>query len=267
MVRFILVCSLLLAGCDWSPERGNPYDPNSDRYVPPPVVNRAPFVERPSVTTHCVNNPLVAQCGFAIETRISDLDNNLSLDSVKAFVDGRFLGALSYQPDSVSWVFKREESELDSATERFVGAWVSVIATDDSGASHKDSVQFPRLFNEYPEIRYPEDYGPPEGDCICEEFHTFIWQRWNGEGQAQYMELQFYFQNRNYLPTLTLSGVSAADTSVVVPLVFETADNNSFVFYGWRLFVVDQYGSTAGSQSGTFHAFENCPDDSCHRDD
>lgn len=251
-----VILSLLLAGCSWTPERLNPYDPNSPVYVDPPIRNRPPSIEGLIVNTSCVNFPTEDQCGVTVKARIEDPDDNLNFDSVLVNIDGRFFGQMVYDPVDTTWELSKQETELDSPAARYVGADVSVYVVDDSGAWVTDTVDYPELFREYPEIRWPWN----SQQCICPDYRWFSWDPWTGEGQAVEMEIRFYYANFDLVPSLTIHDISPSDTSVWVggDREFVPSDNNNLIFYGWRLFVVDRNGNRAGSTSGSFNYREVC---------
>lgn len=250
----------LVTGCSWTPERLNPYDPNSPQYVLPPVPNSAPVIDTVIVNTNCVNFPTEDQCGVVVTAHITDADNNLDFDEVIVMIksptetDERYFGQMQYNPVASMWEFVRQETELDSAAERYVGSVVTVHVADDSGAVDQSSVFYPNLFRDYPSIHWPRNTP----HCICPDYRYFTWGRWNGEGQAREMEIQYYYANFDLVPSLTVHSISPTDTSVWVERNFVPSDSNNFIFYGWRLFVVDQNGNRAGSESGTFYYRETC---------
>lgn len=258
ILSYILL-STMIAGCSWSPERLNPFDPQSPIYIEPPITNRAPSITRLIVNTNCVNFPTEDECGVTVSTRVSDPDNNLILDSVIATISGsdhlaRYFGNLSYNPVDSTWIISRHGTELDSAAELYVGSLITVSASDDSGATAIDSVLFPQLFREYPRVNWPDDAD----ECVCPDFRVFSWRRWTGEGTPSEMEIRFYFRNFDLVPSLTIHEPWPQDTFLYVDRQFEPADSNSLIFYGWRLFVIDQNGNSAGSKAGPFNYREDC---------
>lgn len=253
-----MIVAVSWAGCSWTPERLNPYDPASDNYVPPAQANRAPVIDTLIVNTECINIPLNDDCGVIIKATISDLDSNVNLNEVVATINGNYFGQLSYEAPSRYWALRRQESSLDSAIERFVASIVQVTAVDDSGATAQRSVLFPSLFNDYPSIFWPHD-----ADCVCPpDYPNFSWLRWTGEGHATNYEIRYYLFNIVYQPALTITNISIADTFLTGPSTFEPSDGNEAVFYGWRIFVFDELGNSAGSKSETFKYYLAC-NDSC----
>lgn len=251
--------TLIAVGCSWTPERLNPYDPSSPVYVDPPVPNRSPSVDTLIVNTNCVNFPTEDQCGVVVLARLSDPDENLNFDNVVVTINGRMFGQMVYDAPQAMWVLTKQETELDSAAERYVGSVITVTVEDDSGATAQRSVLYPNLFREYPTPRWPLN----PANCICPEYRFFSWDRWNGEGQATEMEIRFYYSNFDLVPSLTVHDISPQDTTVWVEWEdreFFPSDSNNLIFYGWRLFVVDQNGNRAGSTSGTFNYREICTD-------
>ncbi|MBK8129990.1 MAG: hypothetical protein IPK53_14145 [bacterium] len=112
-----IISALLVAACAWTPERANPYDPGSDRYVDPPQANRAPVIRSLVVNTNCVNFPTEDQCGVLITAQIDDADNNLDLTRVQATItwpDSLPLpfGTLLYFPIDTAWKLEKLETEL-----------------------------------------------------------------------------------------------------------------------------------------------------------
>ncbi len=255
-----IISALLVAACAWTPERANPYDPGSDRYVDPPQANRAPVIRSLVVNTNCVNFPTEDQCGVLITAQIDDADNNLDLTRVQATITWpdslpQQFGTLLYFPIDTAWKLEKLETELLYPAEQYVGSLITVTAADDSGAIALDTVRYPRLFRDYPQINWPED---GQFDCVCPGLMDFSWNRWTGEGQAREMELRFYFQNFDMVPSLTVHNVLPTDTFVTVTADFVPADSNSAIFYGWRLFVIDQNGNSVGSEPGAFNYRDVC---------
>ncbi len=244
----------LIAGCNWTPDRSNPFDPNSPVYVEPPVSNRPPQINGLVVNTNCVNFPTEDQCGVTIKARISDTDSNLRIGNVVATINQLYFGHLAYDPVDTLWILTKQETELDSAVERFVGSLVKVSVSDDSNAFAEDTVRFPSLFRDYPTINWPNSIS----QCICPDYRNFSWNRWTGSGQARELEIKFYFLNFDLVPSLTISDINPSDTTVVVNQNFVPSDSNGTIFYGWRLFVVDRNGNSAGSVSGLFRYLETC---------
>lgn len=254
-----ILLALVVTGCSWTPERLNPYDPNSPVYVDPPINNRPPSIDALTVNTNCVNFPTEDQCGVTVKARISDPDDNLNLDSVIVEIDNRFFGRMAYSPVDTLWILAKQETELDSAADRYVGSVVKVVVADDSGATAIDTVDYPNLFNEYPTLRWPLN----PSNCICPDYRYFSWDRWNGQGQVTEMEIRFYYSNFDLVPSLTVHDIQPDDTTAWVAWddrEFVPSDSNNLIFYGWRLFVVDRNGNRAGSTSGTFNYRETCTD-------
>ncbi len=251
----IAIIAVLISSCGWTPERSNPYDPQSDRYVEPPMANRQPKIDTLIVNTECINLPIDDDCGVIIKAAISDADGNLNIDSVIASINGRRFGKLAYDATGQFWQLKRRETELDSAAETYVGSNVQVTAIDDSGSVAQRSLTFPNLFVDYPTTNWPRDL-----ECVCPDYLDFSWIRWNGQGQPRNYELRFYYANIVEIPQITISNISIADTFRHVTPRFEPADNNPLVFYGWRLFIYDQLGNSAGSEPKTFKYFNICTD-------
>lgn len=253
-VLVILFITALIAGCAWTPERSNPFDPSSNLYVPPPISNRPPAITGFVINTSCLNSSTEDQCGVTLRARISDPDSNLRIGDVVASVDGRYFGRLAYYPVDTLWALTLQESELDSAAEKFAGSLVMLSVSDDSGATDEDTLRFPSPFKAYPEIHWPRTTF----HCICPDYRNFSWTRWTGGGHASELELRFYFSSLEYVPSLTLSGIAPSDTTVEVIRNFVPADSNGTIFYGWRVFVYDQLGNSAGSLPGAFRYVENC---------
>ncbi|MCB9357996.1 MAG: hypothetical protein H6508_06185 [Calditrichaeota bacterium] len=249
----------LVAGCSWTPDRLNPYDPESSNYVAPPQANRPPRIDTLIVNTECINLPVNDHCSIIVHAAISDADDNLDIDSVVAAIRDEFgdrrLGLLAYDAASQYWELRREETSLDSAIERYVGARMVVSVVDDSGATAERTLTVPSLFTAYPSTHWPIDL-----ECVCPDYRDFSWVRWNGEGQARNMEVRFYFKNLIYVPEYTIGGIAVQDTFTTVPWPFSGSDFNQDVFYGWRVFVYDQLGNSAGSFSTTFQYFVTCTD-------
>ncbi|MCB1059186.1 MAG: hypothetical protein KDB65_03050 [Calditrichaeota bacterium] len=251
----VLILTGMIAGCSWTPERSNPFDPNSSLYVAPPIPNRPPVISGLAINTSCVNLPIEDQCGVTVKARISDPDSNLRIGDINVTVNGRFFGRLGYYPQDTLWAMTLEESELDSAISKFTGSLVTLSVSDDSGATAEDTIRFPRPFKEYPSITWPLS----SLDCICPDYRTLKWERWNGSGQARELEIRFYYQNLFYVSRLTMNGISPSDTTTLVDQdLFQPADSNALVFYGWRVFVVDELGNAAGSISGGFRSVQHC---------
>lgn len=253
----IVVVWATITGCGWTPDRSNPYDPMSTNYVLPRQANRPPVVDTLIVNTECLNLPLNDDCAIIIKAFITDLDENLVLNGVSATIDGRQFGRLSWDAPGAFWILTRLETELDSAPEKFVSSNVVVSAIDDSGAIGQRSLTFPGFNLPYPSINWPHDF-----ECICPQYHDFSWIRWNGQGQAQNYEIRFYLYNFIYQSHLTIRGIDIADTNRPVDLLFEPADGNDALFYGWRLFIYDAIGNSAGSLPQTFKYYTAC-NDSC----
>jgi len=259
----VIGAALVVAACAWTPERSNPYDSNSERYVEPPQANRAPQITSLVINTNCVNFPTEDQCGVLVTSKIVDLDNNLNLSSVFATVtwpdsEPQIFGNLTYDPVDTVWKLAKLETELSYPAESYVGSLITVSATDDSGATAQDTARYPRLFRDYPTVHWPED---PQFDCMCPDFRDVSWRRWTGEGQAASMEIRFYFQNFDLVPSLTIHDISPSDTFRTVGGDFQASDSNSTIFYGWRVFVIDQNGNSAGSLPGAFNYRDFCSPD------
>lgn len=258
MLRIAIFLTIVAwAGCSWTPERLNPYDPASENYVKPAQPNRPPVIDTLIVNTECINLPVDDNCGIIIKAVITDLDSNVRLNEVIATINGNLFGQLSYDAPHRIWSLSRQETELDSAAERFVGGIVQVTAVDDSGATGQRSLLFPPLFIDYPSIYWPKDF-----DCVCPDYPNFSWYRWNGQGHARDYEIRFFFGNTVYVPHLTIPHISIADTFVTGPTTFEPTDGNELVFYGWRIFIYDELGNSAGSEAKTFKYYVVC-NDSC----
>ncbi len=256
---YTLALATIVAGCAWTPERANPYDPDSPLYVDPPIPNSPPVITSIRANTQCVNFSTEDQCDIRITARVADADNNVNLDSVVAIITDfqdvtHFFGKLTYNPVDLTWALNRHETELDSSAEQHVGSLITVVATDDSGATAIDSVEFPSLFREYVTLNWPDD----PAHCTCPDFRDFSWDRWTGEGQLSAMELRFYFRNFEEVPSLTIKHEALQDTFHTVIEDFVPSDSNSTIFYGWRLFVFDQSGNGCGSASGGFNYRETC---------
>ncbi|MBL0059942.1 MAG: hypothetical protein IPP40_00170 [bacterium] len=242
-----------MAGCAWTPERANPYDPDSPLYIEPPISNRPPQVLGLSIRTNCVNFATEDLCGVNILARIADPDSNLRIDEVVATVNDRFFGRLTYVPTDTLWVLAKQGTELDSGAVRYYNSLIRVSVSDDSGATDSDTTRFPLLFTDYPEVHWPDFID----DIVCDECRDFSWDRWTGQGQAREFEMRFYFLNFDLVPSLTIHDISPQDTFITVDRNFVSSDSNSTIFYGWRLFVIDQNGNSAGSIPGGFNYREN----------
>jgi hypothetical protein len=255
-LSILFICALI-AGCSWTPERTNPFDPSSDLYIPPPIPNRAPVITGLVINTDCVNGSTEDECGITLRARVSDVDNNLVARDVIATVDDRFFGRLAFFPVDSQWALTVQESELDSAIETFSGSLVMLSVIDDSGATDHDTLRFPSPFRDYPEVHWPTS----SFNCLCPDYDDLSWSRWTGEGHPREFEVRFYYKGYEYASSLTINGISPNDTTVVADGDYQPADSNGTRFYSWRVFVYDQLGNSAGSAPGAFRYLENCTSD------
>lgn len=256
---YSILLSAVLAGCAWTPERTNPYDPNSPLFVDPPVPNTPPTIDALVIRTECVNFIAEDLCNIKLVAVIPDPDDNLNMDSVIVYITNPddvvlYFGKLVYSPLDATWSLTKYETELDSSAEDYVGSLLTVIATDDSGATAMDTIRIPGMFTDYPTLNWPNG----SDHCICPGIRDFSWNRWTGEGQLSAMELRFYYKNIEQSAALTTPVTVLNDTFQTVNADFRPADNDVSEFYGWRLFVTDQNGNTAGSASALFNYRETC---------
>ncbi|MBK6767379.1 MAG: hypothetical protein IPG71_14125 [bacterium] len=149
MMKSLIILGIMAGwvGCSWTPDRLNPYDPESESYVKPAQTNRPPEIDTLIVNTECINLPINDDCSIIIKAAISDLDSNVRLNEVLATINGIGFGQLSYDSPNRIWTLRRQETELDSAAERYVGSVVQVTAVDDSGAIGQRSLLFPRCLS------------------------------------------------------------------------------------------------------------------------
>ncbi|MBK6767380.1 MAG: hypothetical protein IPG71_14130 [bacterium] len=59
---------------------------------------------------------------------------------------------------------------------------------------------------------------------------------------------------------MTISHIAITDTFITGPTSFEPSDGNDLVFYGWRIFIYDELGNSAGSEPKTFKYYLACND-------
>jgi hypothetical protein len=250
IATILLLVLGLFAACSWSPSRENPVDPHSSNYISPPQGNHPPVIDTLFRTTECRESWSVEFCSFTLICHVSDLDQNLVFDSVRAALrlDTSWLdlGGMSYNAQDGNFILHRSQNEMPNGNlDEYVGHLLRVTVQDDSGATDVSSITFEDLSKRYPTIVHPKSTW----DSVHTVHPQLGWATWTGPQPFTYAVAVF---DQNIFPVWDVSGLLSSDTCVTVTESLRVADVFLSDQYTWYLTVVDGRGNRMTARPGIF---------------
>ena len=253
MRRSILLVLLvyLIASCQWSPERDNPYDPNSIGYSEP-LFNSPPSIDTFYATTHFWESNLDPKSEFELICVVSDIDNNFppAPQFPVYFKDDLLLGFMMSDPTRQLFMYRglRDDLPTSPGEDKF-----TVYIEDDSAATATEDVTISNWARGIcPELVYP----PPEEDPrtrMVGPVPRISWLRPSGEDLSHFkitLKLQGHFD------TWDTVGISIDDTVAFLPLdEVEDATYHPEHWYAIYLTLYNNRGNSCTGRPGFFYYF------------
>ena len=246
----VLVIVVLIAGCQWNPDRDNTVDPKSSFYITPPEPNRRPEISDLVALTDSRKTFVGSDIyTFEVECRITDPDFNLVPDSILAFAGNRTipLGQMSFNPE-------KERFYLLCTPDRFpeleirqlFSSPIHVTTVDSAGARHDTFTSFRPLVDPWPTIRYPV------ADTVSTLHPRLGWNEWRNS-QVDSLTYSISIWKMNLYSIWDTSGLLETDTALTVPYDgLQDANSAPHVFYSWYLTVEDTFGNRITGIPGNF---------------
>lgn len=253
IVPLLLVAILVLSGCDWVPERDNPYDPQSQYYIPPPERNHPPVVESLEALSECLaSGSSETIYKAAIYCWITDPDRNLVPESLQVFSSqyGR-LGILQYnEAEQKYYLLCTPERFPNIDISDLYSTVITVRVQDDSGAVDSAMTNFDAITSGFPHPVHPAI----NNDYNVSVFPVrFGWDEWNGSRPHSF---SIDIKRMNLYSVWDTAGILSLDTAMVCPFSdWENCAVSPLEFYVWYLTVVDERGNRITGPPASFKTF------------
>ncbi|MBU0692581.1 hypothetical protein KKG66_04615 [bacterium] len=253
MRRVVLLALLvsLIASCQWSPERDNPYDPKSIGWVAPQPENSPPQIDTFYATTHYWHHELDPVSEYELVCLFSDVDNNIVSDErFPVYSDGEELrGYLISDPNRQVFYYRGYQDDLPPDLTRYN---FTVYIMDDSGATASASTYIEQWsVSMIPTLVSP----PPQENPITEMEGSLPRVSWDPPTPG-YSHFGLTLYLRGVFPIWDTVGISITDTVAFLPTdkVQDAAGNSEF-WYAIYLTLYNNEGDSGTGIPGYFRHF------------
>lgn len=247
-IVFLLILITLITSCEWSPERDNPFDPNSTGYREPAPLNRPPQIETFYATTHYWHSELDPISKFELVCVFSDPDHNIPADMLFPiyYEEDSLLGYLSSDPVRQVYYYAGDQDDLHPGTTQHD---FTVYVTDDSGSTASAST----FIRSWSNTIIPVLVNPPPQENPFTELRGPLprvsWSKPSGEYAC--FALTLYL--RGIFEVWDTVGISINDTVAYLrPDVVHNADGFPEYWYSLYLTLWDNEGNSGTGKPGNF---------------